>query len=176
MKRLLLHTCCAPCVTVPIEKLQSEYNITSFFYNPNIHPEAEYRQRLLELEKLLNTLKTKSIIHNYDSDRWFEFVKGLENEPEGGKRCAVCFRMRLEQTALFAKQEGFNVFTTVLSISPHKNAPLINQIGNELVKQHQVQFLETNFKKQDGFKRSIELSKKYNLYRQNYCGCVYSRR
>ncbi|MCD4664850.1 MAG: epoxyqueuosine reductase QueH [Bacteroidales bacterium] len=176
MTKLLLHTCCAPCVTVPIERLKSEYNITSFFYNPNIHPEAEYRQRLLELKKLLNTLKTKSIIHNYDSDRWFEFVKGLENEPEGGKRCAVCFRMRLEQTALFAKQEGFDVFTTVLSISPHKNATLLNQIGNELAKQHQVQFLEANFKKQNGFKRSIELSKKYNLYRQNYCGCIYSRR
>ena len=175
MKKLLLHACCAPCMTVPIERLQSEYDITGFFYNPNIHPEEEYKKRLNEITNWTQQKNIPLIVHEYDVDRWHELVKGLEKEPERGKRCTVCFRMRLQQTAILAKQKGFDWFTTTLSISPHKNANIINQIGKKLRDQIGVQFLEANFKKKNGFKRSIELSKKYNFYRQNYCGCIYSR-
>jgi len=173
---LLLHTCCAPCVTVPIERLESDYEITCFFYNPNIHPEEEYLQRFKELQNLSKELNIGIIAQKYDSKHWFELVKGLENEAEGGKRCAVCFKMRLQKAAKFAKSKGFDIFTTTLTISPHKNASLINQIGSTLAEQHQIKFLVSNFKKKDGYKRSIQLSNVYNLYRQNYCGCIFSRR
>ncbi len=176
MKNLLLHACCAPCMTVPIERLQPEYDITGFFYNPNIHPEEEYKKRLDEITNWTQQTGIPLIVHEYDVDHWHELVKGLEKEPERGKRCTVCFRMRLQQTAILAKQKGFDCFTTTLSISPHKNANIINKIGKELGDQIGVQFLEANFKKKNGFKRSIELSKKYNFYRQDYCGCIYSRR
>jgi len=175
-QKLLLHTCCAPCVTVPIERLESEYEITCFFYNPNIHPTAEYLQRLNELTNLAKEFNIEIMVQEYDSDRWFELVKGLEDEAEGGKRCSVCFKMRLEQAAKFAKENGFDYFTTTLTISPHKNAKLINRIGSELNEQQRIQFLKADFKKRDGYKRSVELSKIYNLYRQNYCGCVFSRK
>lgn len=176
-KKLLLHTCCAPCGTVPIERLCPEYEVTCFFYNPNIHPEEEYLQRLDEFQNLAKKLNIKIIVpEEYNSDQWLDLVKGLENEPEGGKRCAICFRMRLQATAKVTKQTGFDLFTTTLTISPHKNATLINQIGLELIEQHQIKFLVANFKKKDGYKRSIELSKIYNMYRQNYCGCIYSRK
>ncbi len=175
-KKLLLHTCCAPCVTVPIERLCSDYEITCFFYNPNIYPEQEYRHRLKELQNFVTELNIKVIVHEYNSEHWFKMVKGLENEPEGGKRCAICFRMRLQETAKVTKQTGFDLFTTTLTISPHKNATSINQIGLESSEQHQIKFLEANFKKKDGYKRSVELSKIYNMYRQNYCGCIYSRK
>jgi len=174
--RLLLHSCCAPCVPVPLERLQSDYDVTCFFYNPNIHPEEEYLKRLIELKNLAKLLKIENLAAEYDSERWFELVKDLENEPEGGKRCAVCFKMRLHETVKFAKQQGFDIFTTTLTISPHKNAILINQIGSELGDQNNIKFLEANFKKKNGYRRSIELSKLYNLYRQNYCGCIYSQR
>jgi len=163
-------------MTVPIERLQTEFEITGFFYNPNIHPKKEYEKRLNEITTWTQQQAIPLIVHKYDVDFWFDLVKGFEKEPEGGKRCDICFKMRLEQTAIFAKQNGFDFFTTTLSISPHKNSTLINKIGKELGKKFDVQFLESNFKKKDGFKRSIELSKKYNFYRQNYCGCVYSMR
>jgi predicted adenine nucleotide alpha hydrolase (AANH) superfamily ATPase len=173
--KLLLHTCCAPCVTVPVERTRSDYEVSCFFYNPNIHPKDEYLKRLKELIKLTKELDFKIIIPDYDSKHWFELVKGLEDEPEGGKRCAVCFNMRLQEAAKYAKQNKFDSFTTTLSISPYKNSKLINQIGIEIGEQYQIAFLETDFKKKDGYRRSMELSKQHKLYRQKYCGCVFSR-
>ena len=136
-------------MTVPIERLKSEYDITGFFYNPNIHPEEEYKKRLNEITNWTQLKNIPLIVGEYDVERWHELVKGLEKEPERGKRCTVCFRMRLQQTAILAKQKGFDYFTTTLSISPHKNAEIINQIGKELGDQIGVQFLEANFKKKD---------------------------
>jgi len=176
MKNVLLHTCCGPCVTVPLERLRDSFQVTCYFYNPNIHPEQEYQQRLDELKRLLKELEAEIIVGEYDPKNWFAAVKGLEHEPEGGKRCAVCFRFRLERTAKVAVEKGFDAFTTVMSISPHKSAQLLNDIGNELSEKYGVEYIEANFKKKDGFKRSAELSRKYNLYRQNYCGCIFSRR
>jgi len=174
MNALLLHTCCAPCITVPLEKLKSEFEVTSFYYNPNIYPKVEHDRRLDEIKKWTDKELIPLVTPNYDSSRWFEQILGLEAEPEGGKRCAVCFRMRLTKTACVAKEKGINYFATTLTISPHKNAQLINQIGSEIASQLGVKFLAANFKKQDGFKRSVELSKKYNFYRQDYCGCIFS--
>jgi predicted adenine nucleotide alpha hydrolase (AANH) superfamily ATPase len=174
-QQLLLHTCCAPCVTVPLERLKADYEISCFFYNPNIHPAEEYSKRLEEIQNLVKQLDVEIIIHHYDSDRWFELANVWEDEPEGGERCKICFRMRLQETAKYAKAQGFKVFTTTLSISPHKDAELINQIGEELGEQNQIKFLAANFKKKNGYKQSIELSRKYDLYRQNYCGCIFSR-
>lgn len=175
-RKLLLHTCCAPCVTVPIERLGPEYEITCFFYNPNIHPEDEFRRRLSALRNLANELKINLIVPEYRTDVWFELTRGLENEPERGIRCAICFEMRLQETARLAKEENFDLFTTTLTISPHKNSTLINQIGVELSQEFQIEFLEANFKKKDGYQRSLELSQHFNLYRQNYCGCIFSRK
>jgi len=176
MKKLLLHTCCAPCITIPLERLKAEFEIAGFFYNPNIHPEQEYEKRLNEITKWTQQTGIPLIVHKYETNRWFELVKGLEVEPEGGKRCEVCFRIRLEQTAELAKQKGFDYFTTTLSISPHKNATVINLIGNEIGTKVGIRFFEANFKKKDGFKQSVELSKIHDFYRQDYCGCIYSRR
>lgn len=176
MKKLLLHTCCAPCITVPIERLKSDFEITGFFYNPNIHPKKEYTKRLDEITKWTQQIGIPLIVSKYESGRWLDLVKGLEDEPEGGKRCEVCFRTRLEQTAEYAQKKGFDYFTTTLSISPHKNATMINLIGKEIGEKFGVQFFKANFKKKDGFKQSIDLSKKYEFYRQHYCGCIYSLR
>jgi len=176
MKTLLLHTCCAPCTTVPLERLKSEFVVTGFFYNPNIFPQAEYEKRLKEIKKWTDKENIPLLVHAYDSNRWFGLVKGLEKEPEGGKRCAVCFRIRLEETARAAKEKGFDSFTTTLTNSPHKNAQLINQLGEEIARETGVEFLAANFKKHDGFKQSVALSKEYDFYRQDYCGCLYSRR
>ena len=175
-QKLLLHACCAPCVTVPMERLQADFEVSCFFYNPNIHPAEEHSKRLAEIQNLAKKLDLQIIIHRYDSERWFELVKGLEDEPERGARCKICFHMRLEQTAQYARQHGFDIFTTTLTLSPHKNAALINQLGAELGKRYQIEFLAADFKKKDGFKRSIELSDRHNLYRQTYCGCIFSRR
>ncbi|OQX95618.1 hypothetical protein B6I21_04475 [candidate division KSB1 bacterium 4572_119] len=176
MRKLLLHTCCAPCVIIPAERTISDFDITCFFFNPNIHPETEYIQRLDELKNYLKLKKIKLIEQEYDVSQWFKEVKGLEDEPEGGKRCEVCFRMRLERTARYAKKNSFDAFTTVMSISPHKNAKLLNEIGNEMSQKYDIEYMEANFKKQDGFKLSVEKSKQYHLYRQDYCGCVFSKR
>ncbi|MDZ7263335.1 MAG: epoxyqueuosine reductase QueH [candidate division KSB1 bacterium] len=174
-KRLLLHTCCAPCVVVPVERMADQYDITCFFFNPNIQPAEEYRRRLAELERIRDRLMVEVIIPPYDADQWLELVRGLEGEPEGGRRCAVCFRMRLEATAQAAIAGQFDFITTTLTVSPHKNAELINQIGQQIGETYGVAFLEENFKKKDGYKRSIELSKAYQLYRQDYCGCIFSQ-
>lgn len=175
-KNLLLHTCCAPCVTVPVERLRTEYEITCFFYNPNIQPQEEYDKRLAELRNFTDQFKIPLIIGEYDVDRWMALTQGFENEPEQGKRCKICFAMRLEKTAVFARENRFYCFTTTLTLSPHKDSNLINQIGIAQRQDDTIHFLQENFKKKDGYKRSLELSKDYNLYRQNYCGCIFSRK
>ena len=174
-KRLLLHTCCAPCSPHVVDLLSREFEVSVFFYNPNIYPQKEYELRLNEIKEFLRSLSVELIEGEYDSDHWFGRVEGMEQEKEGGKRCQVCFRMRLEKTALVAQEKGFHYFTTTLSVSPHKNAKIINQIGRDIQETMDVAFYEADFKKRDGFKKSCELSKKLGFYRQNYCGCIYSK-
>ncbi len=175
MKRILLHVCCGPCATHSIVELRQEsFDITLFFSNSNIHPEEEYLRRLDNLKTYADEIKIPYFIESYDPDSWFQAVEGYEEEPEGGARCKICVRIRLEKTAQYAKKHEFDGFTTTLTISPHKNAILINQLGNHIAEALGIGFLERDFKKQDGFKKSITLSKEYNLYRQNYCGCIYS--
>lgn len=176
VKKLLLHICCAPDATVVVERLRSAFDITGFFYNPNIHPEQEYELRTEEMKRLAFKMAFPLAVGPYDAEQWFSLTKGLEEMPEGGERCRICFQMRLEKTAQLAAKEKFDFFTTVLTVSPHKNAALVNQLGQVIAHENKVSFLESNFKKKDGFKRSIELSKIYHLYRQNYCGCKYSVR
>ncbi|MEA3328748.1 MAG: epoxyqueuosine reductase QueH [Candidatus Omnitrophota bacterium] len=172
--KILLHICCAVCASACIEKLREEGNqVSGFFYNPNIHPEPEYLKRLNDLENFAKRLNFPFFIGKYDVGAWFKLTKGLEEEPEGRKRCEICFRTRLDETRRFAKQEGFDGFTTTLTVSPHKNSEAINRIGKTLAGSF---FLERDFKKRDGFRRAIELSKKYRLYRQTYCGCIFSQR
>jgi len=173
MKNILVHTCCAPCATWCFEKLnQDGYSPVSFFYNPNIMPEDEHDRRLKELIKYLNTKDFNLIVEEDSSQVWQKAVKGYENDTEGGKRCELCFKLRLEKTAQYAKANKFGAFTTTLTVSPHKNAEIINQIGKEIGEKHEIHFLEENFKKKDGYKKSLQLSKESDLYRQNYCGCI----
>jgi predicted adenine nucleotide alpha hydrolase (AANH) superfamily ATPase len=174
--KMLLHICCAPCSTAVIERLRDEFDITGYFYDPNIHPEEEYIRRLEETKGLYNKLSIPLIEAQYDAEIWFELTEDFKHEPEGGKRCELCYDMRLEKAAGFAKENGFDIFATVLSISPHKKAEAINNIGRKLAEKYGIKFYEADFKKKDGFKRSLELSREYNLYRQDYCGCVYSKR
>lgn len=180
MKNLLLHTCCAPCSTATIEELMQEFpnaHISVFYYNPNIFPEEEYKKRKNEqirYIKLLNSSNIDIIDADYDPTNFEKNVKGLENEKEGGGRCSVCFLMRLDKTAKKAKEMGYDAFTTSLTVSPHKNAKIINEIGTMLSNKYKIDFLVRDFKKKDGFKRSIVISKENNIYRQNYCGCKYS--
>lgn len=176
---LLLHSCCAPCSSYVLEYIAKYFKITLFYYNPNISLEEEFRKRVDELYKLLelNGLKDdiEIVVPEYDNSEFYEAVKGLENEPERGKRCYVCYKLRLEKSASFAKEKNFDFFTTTLSISPHKNADWLNEIGEELAEKYDVRFLNSDFKKKGGYQRSIELSKEYDLYRQDYCGCVFSK-
>lgn len=180
-KTILLHSCCGPCSTAVIEQLIGEYDITILYYNPNIFPEEEYSKRKSEQLKFLKKFndshqneQVKFIDHDYDSKSFYEKTKGLENEREGGARCAVCFRLRLFETAKLAKANDFEFFGTTLTVSPHKNAEIINNIGLSLEKDMNVKFLVSNFKKNNGYKRSVELAKEYELYRQNYCGCEFA--
>ena len=174
---LLLHACCAPCSSYVLEYLNTHFNITLFFYNPNIYPQDEYKKRLDELKRLVREmgLGIKIIESDYNPDEFFEISKGLEDIPEGGERCKKCYRLRLQKTALEAQKGEYDYFCTTLSISPHKNADWINEIGNELAEIHGTAFLPSDFKKKNGYKRSIELSRQYDLYRQNFCGCVFSK-
>lgn len=176
---LFLHSCCAPCSSYVLEYLSEYFDITIFYYNPNISPETEFIKRVREQKRLVNTMPLKSKIKviegKYDSNRFFEIAKGLEKLKEGGERCFKCYRLRLEETALMAKEMGFDYFTTTLSISPHKNAQVLNQIGKELGEKYGVNYLFSDFKKKNGYKRSCVLSEVYGLYRQNYCGCIYSK-
>lgn len=177
--KLLLHSCCAPCSSHCIEYLSQYFNITVLYYNPNIYPEAEYEKRKAEQKRLISEMETKYPVKmldcDFESEKFYSAVKGLENCREGGERCFICYRLRLEKTAIEAKNNGFDYFTTTLTISPLKNAQKINEIGEELAEKYCVKFLPSDFKKREGYKRSIELSKVYNLYRQNYCGCVFSQ-
>lgn len=176
-EKVLLHICCAPDATYPFFYLNGRhYRVTGFFYDPNIHPRSEYEKRLKEIVRFSNIVKMPLIIGEYDVKNWFEYVKGYENEPEGGKRCYLCYRMRLEKTAQLAKKKGFDYFTTTLSISPYKRSDWIFEIGESLEKKYGVKFLKANFKKRNGFKSSVILSRYYKMYRQNYCGCIFSRR
>ena len=177
---ILLHSCCAPCSSFVIEYLSNYFNITIFYYNPNISPMDEYLKRKEEQIRLINSMDTKYKVNiidcDYDNDFYEESIKGLELEPERGSRCTVCFRLRLEKTAFSAKNGNYDYFATTLTLSPYKNAKLINEIGFELENQYNIKYLASDFKKRDGNKKSIELSKKYDLYRQDYCGCIYSKR
>lgn len=173
--RLALHSCCGPCSSYVIEYLSEFFDITVFFYNPNVHPEPEYLHRLQEQKRLCDILKVPCVDCDYNPDSFFEFVRGLEKEREGGARCEKCFRLRLEYTAKKAKAEGFDLFATTLTVSPHKNAQLINEIGYEIASKAGIDWLPSDFKKRSGYLRSIRLSEQYELYRQNYCGCIYSK-
>lgn len=178
-KRILLHSCCAPCSSYVISYLTEYFDITILYYNPNIFPYEEYSKRKNEQIKLINEIETKNKLNfidcDYDNDLFNKLIKGLEKEPERGSRCNICYKMRIEKAAKIAKENNYDYFCTTLSVSPYKNAELINKIGIELEKKYKVKWLYSDFKKKDGYKQSIELSKKYNLYRQSYCGCIYSK-
>lgn len=171
-RKMLLHTCCAPCAIGIIEQLKKEYDLTLYFYNPNIYPKDEYEKRLEEVRKISEKFGVDLVEGKYDCDEWMKVIKGHEEDKEGGERCGICFYFRLEKTAEFARDEGFDVFTTTLSVSPHKNSKIINLTGEELGEKHGVVFLREDFKKD--YEKSVELSKRYGLYRQNYCGCLFS--
>ena len=175
-KTLLLHVCCAPDATVVIERLANDYFLLLCFYNPNIHPETEYLNRKAEVDRVAEKMGVDTVDCNYDDKVWFELTNGLEFEPEKGRRCEVCFTMRLREIARIAKREHADIFTTVLTVSPHKDAQLINRIGLEIGCEFGLEYLLADFKKKDGFKRSLELSKLYGLYRQDYCGCIFSKK
>ncbi|MBP3344706.1 MAG: epoxyqueuosine reductase QueH [Clostridia bacterium] len=175
MKKLLLHSCCGPCSTQVIDVLKKDYDITIYYYNPNLDTDEEYNLRLSEQKRFCKEVGIPVVEDGYNPEEFLSRVKGLENEREGGARCSVCFRLRLEKTAQKAKSLGFDLFGTTLTVSPHKNAEIINAIGKAVEEKCSVEFLEGNYKKQDGYKKSIEFSKKYNLYRQNYCGCKFSK-
>lgn len=176
--KLLLHVCCAPCSSYVLEYLSNYFEITVLYYNPNISPYEEYKKRLNEEIRLINEMNKdniKIINCEYDNNKFEETIRGLEQEKEGGSRCLKCYNLRLEQTAKYAKKGNFDYFTTTLTISPLKNSQVLNKIGKELEDKYNIKYLYSDFKKKEGYKRSIILSQKYNLYRQNYCGCKYSK-
>lgn len=176
---LLLHSCCAPCSSYCLEYLSNYFRITVFYYNPNIYPEEEYEKRVAEQKRLIDALPVKHKIEfisgAFEKERFYEAVKGYEDCPEGGERCFRCYELRLEKTALLAKELGRDYFTTTLSISPLKNAEKLNEIGEKLAEKYGIRHLSSDFKKKNGYKRSVELSAEYEMYRQYYCGCVYSK-
>jgi len=178
--KLLLHSCCAPCSSYVLEYLSQYFSITVFYYNPNIYPPEEYDHRVKELERLITELPVKNPVtlveRGYDPEEFYDAVKGLENIPEGGERCFACYRLRLERTAQLAEELRADYFTTTLSISPYKNAAKLNEISEELAQIYPTAALPADFKKKNGYKRSVELSEIYGLYRQDYCGCVFSKR
>ena len=177
--KLLLHVCCAPCSSYCLEYLSEYFEITVFYFNPNISIKEEYEHRLNEEKRYISLKEFKHPVKitesRYDPQEFFAAVKGLEREPEGGLRCRECFKLRLEESAKKAKELGFDYFTTTLTISPLKNAELLNEIGAQMGVKYGVSWLYSDFKKKEGYKRSIELSREYDLYRQNYCGCVFSK-
>ena len=175
-EKLLLHSCCAPCSSATIERLKEYFDLTVYYYNPNIDGEEEYNKRANEQIRLCKLLGVNCIIEKFSSNDFYDKVKGLEKEIEGGSRCEKCFTLRLEKSAFFAKNNGYKYFATTLTISPLKNAKLINEIGERLGEQVAVKYLPSDFKKHGGYLRSIQLSKEYNLYRQDYCGCEFSKK
>lgn len=175
-KKLLLHVCCAPCATHVIETLGGSFEITCYFDNPNIWPLGEYRLRLEETRRLARLIKVPVLIGPYDTALWMRATRGLEEEPEGGRRCEICYRLRLGNAAETAAALGFDLFCTTLTISPHKRAAAVNEAGTRAARDAGASFLEADFKKGGGFQRSVRLSDTYGLYRQRYCGCRYSMR
>ncbi len=177
---LFLHSCCAPCSSYVLEYLSRYFLITVFYFNPNIYPEEEYRFRAAEQRRLIAEMKTAQPVQfaegRFDPSEFYRAVKGLEHIPEGGERCRACFWLRLGEAAREAADRGFDYFTTTLTISPLKNAEALNEIGTELGRAYGVKWLPSDFKKKNGYKRSTELSREYGLYRQDYCGCVFSKR
>ena len=178
--RLFLHSCCAPCSSYVLEYLSQYFEITVFYFNPNIAPEEEYRKRVEEQRRLIEQLPAVYPIQfeegRYVPEEFYSRVRGLEKEPEGGARCRVCFELSLEEAARLASESGYDYYTTTLSISPLKNAQVLAQVAVEMGEKWGVRWLPSDFKKKEGYKRSIQLSAEYDLYRQNYCGCVFSRR
>lgn len=176
---MLLQSCCAPCSSYVLEYLSEYFKITVFYYNPNIYPSDEYYKRVDEQKEFIKRFNVKNPVSfiegKYDTDRFYSMAKGHEKDKEGTERCFLCYRLRLEETAKVAKENNFDYFTTTLSISPYKNSLKLNEIGKELENKYGVKYLFSDFKKKNGYKRSIQLSKQYNLYRQDYCGCVYSK-
>lgn len=178
-KKLLLHSCCGPCSSYVISYLTNYFDITILYYNPNIYPYDEYLKRKQEQIKLINEIDCSNNLDimdcDYDNDLYEKCIIGLENEPERGNRCMVCYNLRMEKTAKMAKEFNYDYFCTTLSVSPYKNSEWINKIGEKLQNKYNINWLYSDFKKKDGYKQSILLSKKYNLYRQDYCGCIYSK-
>jgi hypothetical protein len=188
-RRLLLHTCCAPCLTQCLNVLNGNdlwqgaleffdsFDISVFFYNPNIYPRDEYERRLDEVTRLARTMGDfPVIVSKYDTDKWFELTSGMDNDPEKGRRCRICYEMRLREAFKTATENSFDIVASTLTLSPHKDATAVNNIGRALSSKHHIAYLASNFKKNDGFKKSIALSKQYSLYRQDYCGCLFSMR
>ncbi len=177
--RLLLHSCCAPCSSYTLEYLSRYFDITVYYFNPNISPKQEFDKRFEEQKRLISQMPFKNRVTlvegDYNYDDFLEIAKGLENVPEGGERCFRCYKMRLESTVRLAREQGFDYFCTTLSISPLKNSQKINELGFGLEEKYGVKWLPSDFKKREGYKRSIQLSKEYSLYRQNFCGCVFSK-
>lgn len=176
---LLLHDCCAPCLSSVLETLDPYFSVTVFYYNPNIMPEDEYKKRISEVKRLLAGMPQRHPVEfiegRYNVRQFLELARGREQEPEGGSRCMDCYRLRLTETAKYAKGGGYDFFSTTLTVSPHKNAQRLNEIGEALGKEYGVLYLPSDFKKNGGYQRSIELSRRYGLYRQDFCGCVYSK-
>lgn len=173
--KLLLHACCAPCSIYVLDNLAKEYELSIFFYDPNIHPLKEYLKRRDELKKYAEKIGINFEEGEYDTSNWFKKTSGLENEPEKGKRCEVCFDIRLSKTAQKAKEEKYDIWATVMSISPHKDVEQINMVGRKLSNFYGIKFLEADWKKNDGFKIASKMSKDEGFYRQDYCGCIYSK-
>ena len=179
-KKILLHSCCAPCSSYVVTFLSNYFDITILYYNPNISPKEEYEKRKQEQIKLINNLQTKHSLDfldcDYDNNVYNESIAGFEQCQEGGSRCHICFDLRLKKTAELAKTHNYDYFCSTLTVSPHKNSKIINEIGKKISEEYNIKWLYSDFKKNEGFKQSIELSKKYQLYRQDYCGCIYSKR
>lgn len=177
---LLLHVCCAPCSSYVLEYLSSYFRISLYYYNPNIAPKSEFDKRIMELKRFIEEFSVKYPVsletEEYRPEEFYAIAKGLEEEPEGGIRCYRCYEQRLEQTAIKCAAEGYDYFTTTLSISPYKNAVWLNEIGERLAEVYGVNYLYADFKKRNGYQRSIQLSKEYDLYRQDYCGCIFSKK
>jgi predicted adenine nucleotide alpha hydrolase (AANH) superfamily ATPase len=174
MPKMLLHVCCANCLLYPYDLLKENFLVAFYFYNPNIYPEEEYKKRLSEVIRISKKLKVKLLVGQYDFRRWEKTAQKFADEPEGGKRCSICFNIRLKRTALTAANNRYDFFATTLSVSPHKNAEIINAAGTRISNLYKVTYFPANFKKNDGFKKTMLMAKDCNTYRQNYCGCKYS--
>lgn len=176
--KLLIHSCCGPCSSYVLSYLNKYFDITIYYYNPNIDTIDEFNKRLLEQKRLIKEMfndEIKVIEGSYEPKIYYSKIKGHEKDKEGEERCHICYKLRLEETAKYAKENGFDYFTTTLSVSPYKNAKVLNLLGEKLEKEYNIKYLYADFKKKDGYKKSVMYSKEYNLYRQDYCGCVYSK-